>query len=108
MEHFHNQAVVCCSLLIMSPHAIEISKALAFATLNHILATELKTEPLNNIVHMNLFELLMYYDPMKELNCYMLYIVIKLVDFCLLRAYVEDTLTLVIYFYESILSSFPV
>ncbi|PNF36386.1 hypothetical protein B7P43_G17800 [Cryptotermes secundus] len=95
-EHFHNQAVVCCSLLTLSPHAIEIAKALAFATLNHLLATELKTKPLDSIANTSIFALLKYYEPVNELNCYVLYIIIMLVDFCLSRAYVEDNLNLVI------------
>jgi hypothetical protein len=95
MEHFHNQAVVCCSLLTLSPHAVEIAKALVFATLNHLLATELKTKPLGNIANTSIFALLKYYEPMDELNCYVLYIVVMLVDFCLLRAYVEENLNLV-------------
>jgi hypothetical protein len=95
-EHFHNQAVVCCSLLIVSPRAIETAKALAFATLNHILATELKTESLDSIADTSITELLMYYHPMNKLNSYVLYIVIKLVDFCVLRALTEDNLSLVI------------
>jgi hypothetical protein len=94
-EHFHNQAVVCCSLLTLSPHAIEIAKALAFATLNNILATELKTKPLDNISNTSIFALLKYYEPINELNCYVLYIIIMLVDFCLERTYVEDNLNLV-------------
>ncbi|XP_033606821.1 uncharacterized protein LOC117282010 [Cryptotermes secundus] len=93
-EHFHNQAVVCCSLLTLSPHAIEIAKALAFATLNHLLATELKTKPLDSIANTSIFALLKYYEPVNELNCYVLYIIIMLVDFCLSRAYVEDNLNL--------------
>jgi hypothetical protein len=97
-EHFHNQAVVCCSLLIVSPRSIEIAKALAFATLNHMLATELKAEPLDSIADTSITELLRYYHPLKTRNSYVLYIVIKLVDFCLLRAYIEDNLNLVIHF----------
>jgi hypothetical protein len=94
-EHFHNQAVVCCSLLTLSPHAVEIAKALVFATLNNILSTELKTKPLDNIANTSIFALLKYYAPMNELNCYVLYVVVMLVDFCLVRTYVEDNLTLV-------------
>lgn len=103
-EHFHNQAVVCCSLLTLSPHAIEIAKALVFATLNNILATELKTKPLDSISNTSIFALLKYYEPINELSCYVLYIVIMLVDFCLVRAYVEDSLNLVMRSYMSFYS----
>jgi hypothetical protein len=98
MEHFHNQTVVCCSLLIVSPRAIEIAKALAIVTLNHILARELKIEPLADNADTSIREILMYYTPMNDLSYYILYIVIMLVDFCLLRANNEDNLNLVIIF----------
>lgn len=103
-EHFHNQAVVCCSLLTLSPHAIEIAKALVFATLNNILATELKTKPLDSISNTSIFALLKYYEPINELSCYVLYIVVMLVDFCLVRSYVEDSLNLVMRSYMSFYS----
>jgi hypothetical protein len=99
MEHFHNQTVVCCSLLIVSPRAIEIAKALAIVTLNYILARELKIEPLADNADTSIREILMYYTPMNDLSYYILYIVIMLVDFCLLRANNEDNLNLVIIFY---------
>ncbi|XP_021930218.1 uncharacterized protein LOC110834898 isoform X2 [Zootermopsis nevadensis] len=93
-EHFHNQAVVCCSLLIVSPRSIEIAKALTLTTLNHLLATELKTEPLGNIADSNITELVMHYPLIDELGPYELYTVVRLVDLCVLRAYTEDNLNL--------------
>lgn len=103
-EHFHNQAVVCCSLLIVSPRSIEIAKALTLTTLNHLLATELKTEPLGSIADSNITELVMHYPLIDELGPYELYTVVRLVDLCVLRAYTEDNLNLVIRFYGYFIS----
>ena len=102
-EDYHNLLIVCNSLLILGSQAQEVARFLACMTLNKLLSNEQKKEPLDWISCQKILNLLSHYNNLHELKLYYLYIVVKLVDFCIHSDYDHDKLTLVTKYYYILL-----